>query len=336
MDDKTGLTPQDFTTDQQVRWCPACGHLAIITAGRASLAEIGRAPHEVVFVSGIGCAARFPYYIKSYGFHSIHGRAPAVASGVKLANPDLDVWVVGGDGDLLSIGGNHLIHTLRRDIDLNILLFNNAIYGLTKGQFSPASPLGTKSPTSPQGSEEPPVNAALLALGSGATFVSRTADTMLQHLAATLKRAHRHKGAALVEIFQNCIVYNDTVWGGLSKKTERADLSILLEQDRPLVFGQDSNKGLCWKAAQGEFEIIEGNPEEVAKRATLFDETNLALAAALAGMRGDGLPIALGVIYCKPVSSVTHDPAAGSKQRLDAKALQLIVNGEANWQVASS
>ena len=206
------LTAKDFTTDQEVRWCPGCGDYAILKGVRTAMAQIGRAPHEVVFVSGIGCAARFPYYMATYGFHTIHGRAPAVATGVKLAQPDLDVWVVGGDGDFLSIGGNHLLHALRRDVDLNLLLINNAIYGLTKGQASPTSPVGQRSPSTPGGAPDSPVNAAAFAIGAGAGFVARTADTLLKHMPVILERAQAHKGASLVEIYQNCIVFNDKVW----------------------------------------------------------------------------------------------------------------------------
>ena len=212
------LSAKDFTSDQEVRWCPGCGDYAILKGVRAALAEIGRPPHEVVFISGIGCAARFPYYVASYGFHTIHGRAPAVATGVKLANPDLDVWVVGGDGDFLSIGGNHLMHALRRDVDLNLLLLNNAIYGLTKGQYSPTSPIGTRSPSTPGGSIERPVNAALLALGAGGSFVARSVDSMQDHMPEMLVRAHAHKGASLVEILQNCIIYHDGAFGPLGEK----------------------------------------------------------------------------------------------------------------------
>ncbi len=217
------FSPKDFTSDQEVRWCPGCGDYAILKGVRSALAKIGRPPHEVVFISGIGCAARFPYYIASYGFHTIHGRAPAVATGVKLANPDLDVWVVGGDGDFLSIGGNHLLHALRRDVDLNLLLLNNAIYGLTKGQYSPTSPIGTRSPSSPGGSVERPVNAALVALGAGGSFVARSVDSMQDHMPEILIRAHAHKGASLVEILQNCIIYHDGAFGMLEEKATAAE-----------------------------------------------------------------------------------------------------------------
>ncbi|NQV79967.1 MAG: 2-oxoacid:ferredoxin oxidoreductase subunit beta, partial [Alphaproteobacteria bacterium] len=188
------LTAKDFATDQEVRWCPGCGDYAILKALQRTMPEIGATPEKTVFVSGIGCAARFPYYMETYGFHTIHGRAPAFATGIKLSNPELDVWVVGGDGDMLSIGGNHLMHTLRRNVDLQILIFNNEIYGLTKGQYSPTSRVGTRSPSTPQGSVEAPVSAALFALGSGARFVARSVDTDLKHLPIMFKRAHEHRG----------------------------------------------------------------------------------------------------------------------------------------------
>ena len=327
------LSAKDFTTDQEVRWCPGCGDYAILKAVRATLADIGRAPHEVVFVSGIGCAARFPYYIASYGFHTLHGRAPSVATGVKMANPDLDVWVVGGDGDMLAIGGNHLIHTLRRDTDLNILLFNNAIYGLTKGQFSPASPVGTKSPTSPQGTQDAPVDAALLALGAGARFVSRSADTMIGHLSATLKRAQAHKGAALVEIFQNCIIYFDGVWGGMASKANRQEQTIEVEHGQPLIFGAERDKGLAWNGDTATFELISGGDGSVEGRATVFDETNIAHATALARMNGEGFPVALGVLYCAEETAKADTTAQSEK--LDVARLQKIVNGANSWQVGS-
>ena len=290
------LTAKDFTTDQEVRWCPGCGDYAILKGVRMAMAEIGRPPNEVVFISGIGCAARFPYYMATYGFHTIHGRAPAVATGVKLSQPELDVWVVGGDGDFLSIGGNHLLHALRRDVDLNLLLINNAIYGLTKGQASPTSPLGTKSPSTPTGASDAPANAAAFALGAGAGFIARSADTLLKHLPIMLKRAHAHKGASLVEVYQNCIVFNDKVWDGLADKTQTADKTILCEHGQPLIFGKEKNKGLSWNAEKGSFDIIAVNGDEDLAKVTVHDETNLALATSLAHLNA---PVALGVLYCE-------------------------------------
>ena len=293
-------TAKDFTTDQEVRWCPGCGDYAILKAMRSTLAEIGRPPHEVAFISGIGCAARFPYYIQSYGFHTIHGRAPAVATGVKLANDDLDVWVVGGDGDFLSIGGNHLIHALRRNVDINLLLLNNAIYGLTKGQYSPTSQPGTRSPSTPTGSVDLPVNAAQLALGAGARFVARSADTLLKHLPVMMKRAHAFKGAALLEIFQNCIVYNDAVWDGLADKTTTDDRTIRLEHGEAMIFGKERDKGLLLDPSTDSITILSAEDGDLEQRASRHDETNRIAAEMLARMEGAELPTALGVLYCDP------------------------------------
>ena len=329
------FTAKDFTTDQEVRWCPGCGDYAILKAVRAALAEIGRAPHEVAFVSGIGCAARFPYYIDTYGFHTIHGRAPAVATGLKMANPDVDVWVVGGDGDLLSIGGNHLLHTLRRDIDLNILLFNNAIYGLTKGQASPASLPGTRSPSTPTGSEEQPVNAAMLALAGGARFVARSADTRLDILTDTFKRAHAHCGATLVEIFQNCIVYNDAVWGGLGEKARRDEKSIVVRHGEPLLFGTGRNKALVWLPEAAQFQIFEGTPEEAESAATKFDETNFTQAVALVRMNPDEFPVALGVLYCVPADPKPGRAGSARGSAISADDLQMHLESGATWTVTA-
>lgn len=288
----------DFASDQEVRWCPGCGDYAILKAVRQALAEIGRAPHEVVFVSGIGCAARFPYYLTTYGFHTIHGRAPAIATGVKLARPELDVWVVGGDGDFLAIGGNHTLHAIRRDLDLNLLLFNNAIYGLTKGQVSPTSPIGTRSPSSPDGSHERPVNPVLLALGAGARFVARSVDTMQKHLPEVLKRAHAHKGTALVEILQNCIVYHDGAFGPLGDKASAPDAAIELIHGEPMVFGRDRDRGLLFDAARGRFETV-GVADHGIEALARHDETNLAQALALAQLQA---PAPVGVLYAAPTS----------------------------------
>ncbi|MEC9369494.1 MAG: 2-oxoacid:ferredoxin oxidoreductase subunit beta [Pseudomonadota bacterium] len=290
------MKPDEFESDQEVRWCPGCGDYAILKAVRGVLADIGRSPHEVVFVSGIGCAARLPYYLTTYGFHTIHGRAPAVATGVKLANPSLDVWVIGGDGDMLSIGGNHTLHVLRRNVDLNILLFNNAIYGLTKGQYSPTSPVGTRSPSTPGGSVEAPVNAALFALGAGGKFVARGADTLQKHLPQVLRRAHDHKGASFVEILQNCIVYNDGAFGAINDRSESHNATIRLEHGKPMVFGKDEDKGLVFDERVLKFEVV--NLADVPRdRLCVHDETSLDRAFALARLEQPRFPVALGVLY---------------------------------------
>jgi len=238
------LQPKDYASDQEVRWCPGCGDYAILKAVQKALADIGAPRERTVFVSGIGCAARFPYYISTYGFHTIHGRAPTIATGIKLANPELDVWVVTGDGDALSIGGNHLLHVLRRNVDLQLVLFNNEIYGLTKGQYSPTSRRGTRSPSTPLGSVENPVSACQVALGAGARFVARSVDTSMAHLVGVLERAHAHRGASFVEVFQNCVVFNDGVFDNFTAKEIAPEAQLPVEHGKPLLFGKSRDKGL--------------------------------------------------------------------------------------------
>ncbi len=298
------LTPKDFSTDQEVRWCPGCGDYAILKAMQRTLADIGATRENTVFVSGIGCAARFPYYMATYGFHTIHGRAPAVGTGIKLANPDLDVWVITGDGDALSIGGNHLLHVLRRNVNVQILLFNNEIYGLTKGQYSPTSRAGTRSPSTPWGSIENPVSAAALALGAGARFVARSVDTMQAHLPEVFKRAHEHNGTSFVEIFQNCIVYNDDVFAEFTAKDVAADAEIILEHGKPLIFGKEKTLGLRVKPGFFELEVVTIGKKGISEADILaHDETNRALAGMLALMEPPSLPVAIGGLYCHPTSS---------------------------------
>jgi len=298
------LTPKDFATDQEVRWCPGCGDYAILKAMQRTLADIGAERENTVFVSGIGCAARFPYYMSTYGFHTIHGRAPAFGTGIKLANPDLDVWVVTGDGDALSIGGNHLLHVLRRNVNLQVLLFNNEIYGLTKGQYSPASRAGTRSPSTPWGSIENPVSAAALALGAGGRFVARSVDTMQKHLGEMFKRAHDHNGTSFVEIFQNCIVFNNDIFADFTAKDIADDAQIILEHGQSLIFGKERTHGLRVRPGFFELEVVtigENGVEE--KDILVHDETNRALAGMLALMEPPTMPVALGVLYCHPTSS---------------------------------
>jgi len=238
------LKPDDFKTDQEVRWCPGCGDYSILAQMKKALATLGVPREKMAFVSGIGCSSRFPYYMNTYGFHTIHGRAPTFATGLRLANPDIQVWVVTGDGDGLSIGGNHLIHALRRNVDIKVLLFNNEIYGLTKGQYSPASRPGTPSKTSPGGSFETPVRPLSIALAAEATFVARTIDIDVQHLVTTLQKAAAHKGSAFVEIYQNCKIFNDAVFEYATDKSVKANNVLYLEHGKPMVFGKDKNKGI--------------------------------------------------------------------------------------------
>jgi len=292
----TALTFKDFETDQEVRWCPGCGDYSILKAVQRTLAEAGATPEQTVFVSGIGCSSRLPYYVASYGFHTIHGRAPAIATGVKLANPQVDVWVVTGDGDGLSIGGNHLLHALRRNVNLNILLFNNEIYGLTKGQYSPTSRQGTNSPSTPHGSFDAPVNPGLFALGAGASFIARAVDVDQKGLPGILLAARDHKGAAFVEILQNCIVYNKDVFDDVVNKKHAADTQIHVVHGQPLRFGKDNDKGLRLNLRTLSLEAVTIGVDGVTEADVLIhDETNPTIAHLLLGMRAP-LPTAMGVI----------------------------------------
>ncbi len=297
----TRLKPQDFASDQEVRWCPGCGDYAILKAVQKTLADIGARPETTVFVSGIGCSSRFPYYLATYGFHTIHGRAPAVATGVKLANPELDVWIVTGDGDGLSIGGNHTVHILRRNVDVQILLFNNEIYGLTKGQYSPTSRVGTRSPSTPYGSVDAPSSPAALALGAGGRFVARAIDTQQKALVDVLSRAHAHTGASFVEIFQNCIVYNDGVFEDFTAKQAAVDMQIHVDHGQPLTFGKNGERGLRLDPVALRLEAVAVGEEGVSLDDVLVhDETNRTLATMLAAMTPPALPMALGVLFCQP------------------------------------
>src|SRR5690242_19640536 len=247
------LTAKDFKSDQEVRWCPGCGDYSILAAMQRFMPELGIPREKIVFVSGIGCSSRFPYYMNTYGMHSIHGRAPAIATGLAVARPDLDVWVITGDGDALSIGGNHLIHALRRNVNITILLFNNQIYGLTKGQYSPTSEVGKVTKSTPFGSVDQPFNPLSLALGAEATFVARTHDMDRNHMIEVFKRAHDHKGAAFVEVYQNCNVFNDGAFDTITLKETRDENLIPLRHGEPIRFGADGAKGIA-PDAQGHFQ----------------------------------------------------------------------------------
>jgi 2-oxoglutarate/2-oxoacid ferredoxin oxidoreductase subunit beta len=276
------LTAKDYKTDQEVRWCPGCGDYAILAALQSFMPELDVPKEKIVFVSGIGCAARFPYYMETYGMHSIHGRAPAIATGLSTSRPDLSVWVVTGDGDALSIGGNHLIHSLRRNVNIKILLFNNEIYGLTKGQYSPTSPIGTRTKSTPMGSLDWPFNPLSIAIGAEATFVARAIDTDRAHLTEVLRRAAAHKGSAFVEIFQNCNIYNDGAFDFVrDDKTNR----IYLEHGEPIRFGEDQEKGVRQRP-DGGVEVVDVDDESELLR---HDATNAepSLAFALSRLTAD-------------------------------------------------
>jgi 2-oxoglutarate ferredoxin oxidoreductase subunit beta len=255
-DTAVALSRKDFQSDQEVRWCPGCGDYSILSAMQLFLPEIGVKPENIVVVSGIGCAARFPYYMNTYGMHGIHGRAPALATGVALARPDLEVWVITGDGDSLSIGGNHLIHTLRRNINLNILMFNNQIYGLTKGQYSPTSEVGKVTKSSPFGSLDYPFNPISVALGAEATFVARTHDMDRKHMIEMFRRAHAHHGSSFVEVYQNCNVFNDHAFEAITGKEHRSEMLIELHHGDPIRFGDEQQHGVALNEF-GECEIVE-------------------------------------------------------------------------------
>lgn len=303
------LTAKDFTSDQEVRWCPGCGDYAILKCIQKLMPELDVPRENQVFVSGIGCSSRFPYYMNTYGFHTIHGRAPAIATGVKLANPELDVWVITGDGDGLSIGGNHMIHVLRRNVNMQILLFNNEIYGLTKGQYSPTSKVGTRSPSTPDGSLDMPLRPCTFALGVGAKFVARTIDTEAKHMTPVMMRAHDHNGAAFVEIYQNCPVYNDGVFDYVKDKKTAAESRLVLEHGQPLKFGQDNEKGLRMNPKTLLLEIVTLGEDGVTEDdLVIHDETNKGLAQMLAALKGPEFPEPVGVLYCEPMApSYTDD-----------------------------
>ena len=296
------LSFKDFETDQEVRWCPGCGDYSILKAVQRTLAANGASKENTVFVSGIGCSSRLPYYVDTYGFHTIHGRAPAIATGVKLANPESDVWVVTGDGDGLSIGGNHLMHALRRNVDLNILLFNNEIYGLTKGQASPTSREGTISPSTPHGSFDAPVHPGQLALGAGAGFIARAVDIDQKGLPPILTAANDYTGAAFVEILQNCIVYNKDVFDDVVNKKQAAETQVHVVHGEPLIFGKERDKGLRLNSALLRLEAVVMGAEGVTEADILVhDETNPILAQLLLKMSDEptapGLPTAMGIIH---------------------------------------
>ena len=248
-------TKQDFTSDQEVRWCPGCGDYAILASVQALMPELGVAPHDTVFVAGIGCAGRFSYYMDTYGLHGIHGRAPALATGLAVARPDLFVWVASGDGDALSIGGNHLIHALRRNVPIKIMLFNNQIYGLTKGQYSPTSEVGKITKSTPFGALDHPFNPLAVALGAEATFVARTIDVDRKHLSETLRQAAAHPGSAFIEIYQNCNVFNDGAFDALTDKDSKAINQIRLEDGEPIRFGVENENGVV-QNPDGSLEIV--------------------------------------------------------------------------------
>jgi 2-oxoglutarate/2-oxoacid ferredoxin oxidoreductase subunit beta len=308
-------TKKDFQTDQEVRWCPGCGDYAILSAVQSVFPELGIPKEKFVVISGIGCSSRFPYYMNTYGFHTIHGRAPAVATGLKITRPDLEVWVATGDGDALSIGGNHTIHMIRRNVGLKVLLFNNKIYGLTKGQYSPTSEMGKKAKSTPYGSVDRPFNPLSLALGAEATFVARSVDVFQAHLKTTLKRAAAHEGTAFIEILQNCNIFNDGAWENLTEKDVRDDHTIAVEHGQPLVFGRNKDRGIRMNGI--ELQVVTLGNGVTEKDLIVHDERhpNPAYAFLLSRMDGTpGFPTPLGVL--RAVDAPRYEAGMNDQVRL--------------------
>jgi 2-oxoglutarate ferredoxin oxidoreductase subunit beta len=330
------LTPKDFASDQEIRWCPRCGDYSILAQVKKVLPTLGIPKEKFCFVSGIGCSSRFPYYMDTYGIHGIHGRAPAIATGLKLARPDLQIWVITGDGDALSIGGNHFMHLIRRNVDLKIILFNNQIYGLTKGQYSPTSPLGTRTKSTPYGSVDFPLSPLSVAIGSEATFVARSVDVDIQHLTMVIDRAAHHTGTAFVEVYQDCNVFNTGAFEFASKKEEKVENCIYLEHGKPLIFGKNRDKGIRLRG-DGHPEVV--SLAQVKEDDLLFHNEQTeepSLAFTLARMRWPTMPEPMGIF--RAVERPTLD-AAVNKQVQDVIAkqgpgdLDALFNSGDTWEV---
>jgi len=328
----TQLTKQDFVSDQAVRWCPGCGDYAILAQAQKQMPTFGRKREDIVFVSGIGCSSRFPYYMNTYGFHSIHGRAPAVASGVKMSNPDLSVWIVTGDGDGLSIGGNHFMHALRRNMDFNILMFNNRIYGLTKGQYSPTSEVGKVTKATPYGSIDIPLNPPSLALGAQATFVARTIDRWQKHLAEMMERANAHDGGTFIEIYQNCNIFNDGAYEPYTN-AEKLDNVIELRNGEPMIFSRGT-KGIKLDGSKAiVVDMEKHSPDDI----LVHDESNLDHALIISNWTSNpDLPEPIGVIYSidKPTYNQDMvDQINSAKKKKGTGSVQDLLNAGDTWKV---
>lgn len=338
MTEKPSYTAKDFATDQDVRWCPGCGDYSILKQMQTVIAETGVKKEDIVFVSGIGCSSRFPYYMDTYGIHSIHGRATALASGLKATNPNLSIWIVTGDGDALSIGGNHLIHLLRRNFNVNILLFNNEIYGLTKGQYSPTSPQGRVTKSSPMGSLDHPFNPAALCLGADATFFARAMDRDVKHLRDTLDAANKHKGTSLVEIYQNCNVFNDGAFEVFTDKSTKADNTVFLTHGEPLVFGKEGEKGIRLDRFKPEVVSLENHGLEDLWVHDVNDRMKATLLSRFFGNDSESqLPRPFGVFYeeQRPCYEETlHAQVNHARQQKGDGDLDALIRGNYVWEVA--
>jgi 2-oxoglutarate ferredoxin oxidoreductase subunit beta len=328
-------TRKDFVSDQDVRWCPGCGDYAILAQVQKVMPELGVPRERIVFISGIGCSSRFPYYMNTYGFHSIHGRAPAIATGLKVARPELSVWVVTGDGDALSIGGNHLIHILRRNVDVNILLFNNRIYGLTKGQYSPTSEQGKLTKSTPVGSADYPFNPMAVALGADSSFVARTVDVEAKHLQDIVRRAHEHRGTSFVEILQNCNIFNDGAFASLTEKETKADTQLVLEHGRPLVFGKQRDKGIRLRGHA--FEVVPLGDGISEADLVVHDETDPVLACLLSLMSPPAFPTPIGVFRAvtrETYENIVAEQLRSVTQRHGEGDLDELLNRGDTWTVS--
>jgi len=330
------LKPSDYASDQDVRWCPGCGDYSILAQTKKVFAKLGIDRTKTVFISGIGCSSRFPYYMNTYGFHSIHGRAPTFATGVKLARPDLNVWLVTGDGDGLSIGGNHLLHIIRRNVDVKILLFNNRIYGLTKGQYSPTSEQGKKTKSTPMGAPDHPIRPISVAIAAEATFAARAIDVDVKHLEYVLERAAKHRGTAFVEIYQNCNIFNDGAYNYATDKATKSDTTIYLEHGKPLVFGKESDKGVRLHALNPEVVSL----KDVNKDDLLIHDEKVSdpsLAFLLSRMRYPEFPEPLGV-FRDVEQEIYGDLVRGQVQQAIAQRgkgdLQSLITGSETWTVS--
>lgn len=327
---------KDFESDQEVRWCPGCGDYAILSSAQNVFAKLGIPKEKFVVVSGIGCSSRFPYYVDTYGFHSIHGRAMAIATGVKLANPDLLVWVATGDGDALSIGGNHFIHTLRRNVDIKILLFNNRIYGLTKGQYSPTSELGKINKSAPFGTVERPVDPINLALASGATFVARSVDIYPKHLQEILFKAAAHKGSAFIEIYQNCNIYNDGAFDEFTTKDVRDDKNVALEHGKPMIFGKNRDKGIRLKGTSLEVVNLSSGVKQDELLVHAENNPNPSIAYMLSQMNPPDFPVPIGVFRSIKLPTLEELVVAqidGAKKKLGEGDLVSLLNSGDTWEI---
>lgn len=327
---------KDFANDNEVRWCPGCGDYSILSSLQLALTKVGKKKEDIVCVSGIGCSSRFPYYMGTYGYHTIHGRAPAIATGLKLANPDLSLWIITGDGDGMSIGGNHLIHTLRRNINMNILLFNNEIYGLTKGQYSPTTEKGKITKTSPYGSIDHPFNPGKLAIGAGATFIAKSIDTDPKHMTDIMIEADKHKGISFVEIYQNCVIFNDKAHDVYTNRQTRDDNTLYVEHGKKMIFGKDKNKGIMLKGFNLEVVTI-GEKNVTVDDIVVHDKFNPILAfQLLENSNPPEFPMAIGVLYQQEKSTYEEDLEKSRLQVVDkkgAKKLTDIIFDDEVWSV---